>query len=525
MTCPPFFIFFAFALLCTGLCAQNTEIGNKPDPDKKYTLQEYVNLFKDIAVREMDRSGIPASITLAQGIHESGCGNSRLAKEANNHFGIKCHKGWTGGTFYQWDDDPDQSCFRVYDNAEASYIDHTEFLKGRKHYEFLFEYDKTDYVRWAKGLKKAGYATDTKYPDKLIGTIERHQLHVYDLLMAPISIGTVRDSAATATPTHIFVKPEAFRRSLRQKARSFLFPAYKKGLFSQNGCTYAYARKRETPLEFATRFDIPYRKFLIFNDLVDGDQLIDYQACYIQPKKTKFRGKETHEVQNDETMYEIAQYYAVRLDLLLERNLLTEGQEPQNGQFILLNEKAQSPPALRPAGYKDLMPIDSTADLSQPLFPENIKNTPPQPTTIEPPLRLNEPTYPNNVYNPENKINTTVNPDTNYLNIDPNITNPIISEPTTPIVEPTTPIEVPPLSNSEAELPQPPMIELPTNNNPSPTVVEEPPAAYIIHKVAPKESLFSLQRLYGVPWQEIKKFNNLQSDNIRENQELKIPKK
>jgi len=143
-----------------------------------FTVTSYIERFKKIAVKEMDQYGIPASITLAQGLFESGNGNSDLAKIANNHFGIKCTSDWNGKSYYK-DDDRENDCFRVYNNPEDSYRDHSEFLK-RKRYAALFELDKNDYKGWAYGLKQAGYATNPKYPELLIGVIERYHLDQYD---------------------------------------------------------------------------------------------------------------------------------------------------------------------------------------------------------------------------------------------------------------------------------------------------------------------------------------------------------
>ena len=145
---------------------------------KIVNTEDYVNFYSTIAMDEMMQFGIPASITLAQGILESGAGKGRLAVEANNHFGIKCHD-WNGKKIYH-DDDEDQECFRKYDNPEYSYRDHSLFLKNRGRYSFLFEFKKDDYKQWARGLKKAGYATDPKYPQKLIDLIERYELYKYD---------------------------------------------------------------------------------------------------------------------------------------------------------------------------------------------------------------------------------------------------------------------------------------------------------------------------------------------------------
>ena len=138
----------------------------------------YIDVYKDIAMKEMQTYGIPASITLAQGILESGSGKGRLAVKANNHFGIKCH-GWEGKKIYH-DDDEKQECFRKYKSAETSFRDHSLFLANRKRYSKLFDLRTSDYKNWAKELRKAGYATDRKYPQKLISLIERYKLHEYD---------------------------------------------------------------------------------------------------------------------------------------------------------------------------------------------------------------------------------------------------------------------------------------------------------------------------------------------------------
>jgi len=174
---------------------------NPPKYSKKLSVAEmvdrYVKTFAEVAQQEMKTYEIPASITLAQGILESGMGASRLATQANNHFGIKCHKEWRGKRIYH-DDDKKGECFRVYKDPRNSYRDHSLFLTTRSRYDFLFELKKRDYKAWAKGLKKAGYATDPKYPDKLISLIERYRLDRYDLTKRNIrkeieSITTIND--------------------------------------------------------------------------------------------------------------------------------------------------------------------------------------------------------------------------------------------------------------------------------------------------------------------------------------------
>jgi len=191
--------------LLTALCAiVSSFVGNAEnlfeessiDRDDKLSAAtiSYIDQYKDIAVAEMYRSGIPASIILAQGIHESANGHSRLAKESNNHFGIKCKSYWKGQTYYHKDDDYDNqgnltdSCFRAYNEVIDSYIDHSNFLMYTAHYSVLFQYDRTDYVAWANGLKSCGYATDKAYAQKLIDKINLYNLHHFDLWQNPFEL-------------------------------------------------------------------------------------------------------------------------------------------------------------------------------------------------------------------------------------------------------------------------------------------------------------------------------------------------
>ncbi len=185
-----------------------------------YTPEErYINKYKEIAIEEMYLLGIPASITLAQGLVESQAGMSDLAVYANNHFGIKCKSEWSGARFFQEDDDRDQwgklrkSCFRIYDSVEDSYRDHSEFLRDRPRYSRLFTYDRTDYKSWARGLRACGYATDKRYPQKLIRIIEKHKLHQYDL--APMPESLVKREVIN-TPPPAYKLPNDYRPGSKQ---------------------------------------------------------------------------------------------------------------------------------------------------------------------------------------------------------------------------------------------------------------------------------------------------------------------
>ncbi|MFK7799835.1 MAG: glucosaminidase domain-containing protein [Aureispira sp.] len=374
-------------------------------------VNDYIAQYKDIAVQEMERSGIPASITLAQGIHESAYGNSELARKAKNHFGIKCTKDWKGKTMYKWDDEARKSCFRFYPSAEDSYVDHTDFLMNRRHYAFLFNYDRTDYKHWAKGLKKAGYATDPRYPEKLIKTIELYQLQQYDKVTGVLAYDTTK-----------IVIPNDLAIGKRHKPRSFFFKRYKPGFFRTNDASYAISRKGESALAAAKRFGIPYKRFLKFNDLEDGDELIDYQPIYIQPKKAIYKGEEeVYKVEKDITMYEISQEFGVKLSSLLAFNLMKQGEEPQNGEMVQLKNTATAKPKLRPRKHIDLLPSpyveeDKTAPLKTPVK----STTPIVIPKVERPkpaaLTLNTPTYDPVVYADTTRINTAKSKNKAFLN-------------------------------------------------------------------------------------------------------------
>lgn len=383
--------------------------------DKDLTVQEYIERYRNIAIEEMERSEIPASITLAQGIHESAYGNSRLAKKANNHFGIKCTKDWEGKKFHKWDDEAHKSCFRVYKNAEESYIDHTNFLVNRAHYAFLFEYGRKDYKRWAKGLRRAGYATDPRYPEKLIHTIEKYKLDEYDKVSGVLAYNTNGGDAGS--------KEDVSKRTKKQA--SFLFKPRRGTLGrKKKGVTYVTPYVGESLLAVAKRMNIPYKLLLKFNDLTEeDDDLIDYQPVYIYQKSTVYKGDETfHKVENDVTMYEIAQHYGIKLPSLLARNLMTKGEEPKNGELIMLKEKAVSKPKLRPKNHIDALPDYSG---SAPKTKNNpVKNTKPVavviPTVKRPKpqaIELNTPTYSKDVYADTSKLNTSKSKNKAYTNI------------------------------------------------------------------------------------------------------------
>jgi uncharacterized FlgJ-related protein len=226
-----------------------------------YTTLSYIEAFKTVAIQEMNAYGIPASITLAQGILESGSGNSSLAKYANNHFGIKCTSDWKGKAYYK-DDDQSDDCFRVYKDARESFKDHSEFLK-RKRYSALFELDKNDYKNWAIGLKAAGYATNPKYAELLINLIEKYQLYQYD-------------------------SPESEREKIAREDK----------VFAEINADIPNEKKKYTPVNIAPK-DPP------------------------QNASTLYQGK-TYVVQQGDTLFKISQLYKLTVDELKTLNNITD---------------------------------------------------------------------------------------------------------------------------------------------------------------------------------------------------------
>ncbi len=284
----------------------------------------YIESYADIAVGEMRRSGIPASITLAQGLLESGCGRSELAVKGNNHFGIKCHKDWTGERIY-FDDDEKGECFRKYETIEHSYRDHSDFLRFRDRYKFLFDLEPTDYKGWAHGLRKAGYATDPSYPSKLIRLIEEYELHKYDSM---------------PSLTELPESPNTLERDepLNDRQRRTFHFALTRQMGVRNGVPFVVASEGETFESIAESYSLFHREILRFNDLDASCNLYPGTVVYIQKKKNKAsRGLEKHVVEGDgETLWEISQRYAVKMKKLCKMNGMSPDRKLSDGDVILL---------------------------------------------------------------------------------------------------------------------------------------------------------------------------------------------
>lgn len=302
-----------FLCSAAGLQASDDH-GGKPE---RYTRAEYIAAWKDVAIESMHKHGIPASITLAQAILESGDGNSELARKANNHFGIKCHD-WTGARTYH-DDDARGECFRKYKSAAQSFEDHSLFLK-RSRYLFLYEYGTTDYKSWAKGLKKAGYATNPKYADLLIRLIEENDLHKYD----KVKPGAI---ASTSKTRRAKDEGEAIVLEISRGLEVFR---------SDNRIKYVVADRSYPARDLAEQMNMGAWQIRKYNDLDKGDIIEKGERVYLQPKRNKSRTVEYHVVQEGETLRDISQRYGVKIKRILRRSNLPKDHVAQPGDTLRL---------------------------------------------------------------------------------------------------------------------------------------------------------------------------------------------
>ncbi len=295
---------------------------------RKVTTEEYIQTYKSIAIDKMSEYKIPASITLAQGILESGSGNSNLARKANNHFGIKCHKGWTGRTYFM-DDDKKNECFRSYKKAEESYHDHSLFLTQRGRYSDLFKLKITDYKAWAKGLSKAGYATNPRYPELLIRIIERYDLTAYDreALSGKSSrrkkTGVSKIKVTETPPTHSDFK-------VVDKSDQGRF------IHENNGVKLVFAKSGDDINSLAKELHIYSWQLYKYNDLPKNASLKAGQLVYVQKKKRKSKTHHYHALQSGETLWEVSQLYGVKLKRLYKMNNWDDNYRPAIGTAIKL---------------------------------------------------------------------------------------------------------------------------------------------------------------------------------------------
>lgn len=290
---------------------------------KKITPKEYVEKYKVDAVKEMKRSGVPASITLAQGMLESGYGNSELAKKANNHFGIKCHSNWNGA-IYRLDDDKKDECFRKYNSVWQSYRDHSDFLRGGKRYAFLFNLKKTDYKEWCRGLKKAGYATNKNYANLLIDMIERYDLNRF-----------VKKNNSKGK----YKRNDRKENSLiSESENNFELKTTKSSIIikkSLNWINYIEVKKGDTYYGISKKFSLPLSKLFKYNEC-NSDTLLEIgNYIYLQPKRSRGTQK-VYVFKSGDNVYRISQRFGIKLRHLYKRNNWLEGHLPKEGEKIYL---------------------------------------------------------------------------------------------------------------------------------------------------------------------------------------------
>ena len=291
--------------------------------DYNAIVSRYVQKYKEVAVREMMVYRIPASITLAQGILESNAGRSALAVEANNHFGIKCHKEWTGKTYFQ-DDETKKECFRKYDSPLESFRDHSWFLTQRERYKGLFDLDVADYKGWANGLKSAGYATNPVYAQLLIKTIETFNLYNYDKAgTACIFSDSLHDLNNPGT--------QAWLRKFEVVTKG---PG-NRNIYENNRLQMIIASEDDNLYLLSRDFKISVSKLLKYNDLSNPNELKPGQIVYLELKRRK-GAVENHKVKNGESLYTISQLYGIKLKFIYKRNNLREGVEPVKGTVLRL---------------------------------------------------------------------------------------------------------------------------------------------------------------------------------------------
>lgn len=304
--------------------------------------QNYINKYKDIAIEQMQAYGIPASITLAQGLLESGAGLSRLATQANNHFGIKCHNGWTGKTIYV-DDDIKNDCFRSYSSARESYVDHSKFLQGNR-YKSLFSLKTTDYKGWARGLKACGYATNPQYADKLIEIIELYQLHQYDTntpyrsTSKKSSDNNIDIAEAGSWIERIFKSGKTNKTKKKTKKEDLLGKVVKNHrIYMYNDNLYIIAQQGETFRSIALDVNISYRSLAKYNERDKNTVLANGDIVYLKKKATKAEKKYKgflHTVMAGQSMYDISQMYGIRLSSLYKMNNLPNDYMPRVGDRL-----------------------------------------------------------------------------------------------------------------------------------------------------------------------------------------------
>lgn len=462
--CTTFFILLSTLALSAGQPSQ--------------AVLDYIDQYKAIAVAEMVEYKIPASITMAQGILESGAGQSELAKKSNNHFGIKCHTDWKGEKVY-YDDDAKDECFRKYDHVEDSYRDHSEFLSSKQRYAELFKLDADDYKGWAKGLKAAGYATNPKYADLLINLIEEYELQALDKM----SLAEVKKHNKKIEKEEPKEKDIPVNKNEKTKSdKNFTWGGYNEDVFYFNRIPTVTIQSGDSPEKLAEKHHKKLSLLKDYNDIENGGTLTPGTKFYLQPKRKKGDTK-FHTVKEGETMWTISRDEGVRMQQLYKYNKMQNGEEPAVGEQINLRDKRRDEVKLQKAGVKkqELKETGIKSEKKSEPKPEEKK----QPKEEE--IKEKAPA--------EKVIKDNSNDE--FIDFDEEIIAPEIKN-------------NPPGAQGEKEI---------KADEVKPPVIQEIKIA-VTHTVAAKETLYGLSKIYGVTVTQIQEWNELKDYTISIGQKL-----
>lgn len=467
---------------------------------QKADIQAYINTYKDVAIEEMVRAGIPASITLAQGILESGCGKSPLSCNANNHFGIKCKEGWDGKKYY-YDDDAPQECFRVYTNARESYSDHSDFLVTRARYAELFTLKPDDYKSWAHGLKAAGYATNPKYAPLLITYIEDYGLYEFD----KVGLAMREGKTEKYVPTQAAVTPKEEKKhehvAAPAKTETVIIedvPAPKEKRhhevpavaelkkeqplekdstrkeYTVNGLRALKANGKEDPFGVAYNYAIDYERILVFNDMTQGDSFKDGEYIFLQNKKA-FGAEAVYSVKPGETMRDVAQRNGIKLSNLLAKNGMQPNDQVYAGESVNLQANGGTPRTMTYAEFlKQPVPAPVQANATPAAKPVVVEKT--MSTANVATVTVN---------NPKNETATTTETTNNKL---------VAATAKTTTTPPNTAI--------------------------TKQQTIEPVATK--YQVQPKDTLYSIARRFNTTVDSLREINSLADNNLRVGQHLVV---
>jgi flagellum-specific peptidoglycan hydrolase FlgJ/LysM repeat protein len=558
-----FILLIAFSQIlvsCGG--SKKAKVTSNKDVPKSYSVtgkgltnlevrMSYIDRYKGIAVREMERTGIPASIKLAQGILESDAGRSTLSSQYNNHFGVKCHSDWQGERYYQEDDDKDpltgqliKSCFRAYKSGDESFIAHSEFLRDPRkvnRYGALFQLDPRDYASWAHGLERSGYATAQDYSEKLIRIIEDLQLHQYDLMSSnDVLVGNVTTkptNPSNSTGNNAFPDDNITGTQGSQGGQMT-----REG--SLNDVKFVRTYGGMTVEQIAGRYDISVKKLQSYNEEIgESDRrLKEGSTVYLQSKRNYWHGTEKfHRVQPCETMYDIAQKYGISLAKLYSRNKMREGDQAAVGERV----------ALRKGWFQrvDMPALRDTFNEWKKCEPEATVVPTTQPTSSQPPV-TNTNTRPNNNggefgfdITPNGSGSNTSRPASSYpttSNPNPNPTYPSTetssypsnssSYPSTTTNYPNTTTSYPntttttyPSSRPSANpnVPTAPPSR-PTTVRPQPRPTQPSAAVGEFYTVQQGETLWGISRKLSTTVDKLKALNNLTDNIIKPGQQLRV---